>query len=314
VSSRLSIATRGSALALWQANHVRDRLIAAAPGLEVELVIIKTKGDKILDVPLARVGGKGLFVKEIEEALVDGRADLAVHSMKDVPAELTEGLIMAAVSEREDPRDALCTTDGTRLEGLAPGARVGTSSPRRSCQIMAARPDLETAPLRGNVPTRLQKLDDGKYDAIVLAAAGLVRLGRADRISQHFEPTECLPAVGQGALGLETRAADDATIDLVRRAIHHDRDATRVAAERAFLSRMGGGCETPVAAFATYDGDELVLDAMVGRLDGTEILRAHRRGDPGDASEIGELAADDVLSRGAGAIIEELIEAARSAD
>jgi hydroxymethylbilane synthase len=259
-SHRLSftIATRGSALALWQANHVRDRLLALEPSLMIELLILKTTGDLIQDRPLAEVGGKGLFVKEIEEALLDRRADIAVHSMKDVPAELAPGLTMAAISEREDPADALITRTGGGLAELPAGARLGTSSLRRACQLKALRPDLEIVPLRGNVPTRIRRLDDGALDAIVLAAAGLRRLGYEGRISQRLDPeTVSIPAAGQGALGIETRAGDGGTIQLLRDSCQHDDDATCVTAERAFLAELFGGCQAPMAAHARLDGDRL---------------------------------------------------------
>jgi hydroxymethylbilane synthase len=303
--SHIRIATRGSELALWQAHHVRDALIAARPGLEVELVIIKTRGDIILDRPLSKVGGKALFVKEIEQALIDGDAQVAVHSMKDVPAELAPGLVMAATSTREDPRDALCTRDGTGLSELPEGARVGTSSLRRQCQLLAARPDLTIIPLRGNVPTRLRKLDEGEYDAVVLAAAGLVRLGHADRISQHLPLALSLPAVGQGVLGIETRADDRDTHELVRGALDDARVAKRVGAERSFLLRLGGSCQTPVAAHAVIEGDELVIEALVGAPDGTQILRTTARAAlTADAVALGASVADELLGRGARAILD----------
>lgn len=304
--TQITIATRGSKLALWQANRVRDQLIAAAPGTEVELLVVKTKGDKILDVPLAKVGGKGLFVKEIEHALLDARADLAVHSMKDVPAELEDGLEMAAVSEREDPFDALVSTSGAGFDELPEGARVGTSSLRRACQLLARRPDLRIVGLRGNVPTRLGKLAGADFDAVVLAAAGLVRLGFADRITERLDRGLCLPAAGQGALGVETRA-DDGVGDLVREAIHHRPDAVRVAAERACIGRLGGGCQTPLAAFAVYLDGELHIEGLVGRPDGTEIIRGERSGDPAAASELGVALAEELLGRGADAILRDLL-------
>lgn len=267
------IATRGSELALWQAHHVRDALRARDPSLEVELLTIKTQGDKILDTPLAKIGGKGLFVKEIQEALLRGDADLAVHSMKDVPIEQTPGLHMAAISTREDPVDALCSRSGAGLDALPAGARIGTSSVRRVAQIAARRGDLVIQSLRGNVGTRLRKLDEGQFDAIVLAAAGLKRLGLADRITERLAPPAFLPAIGQGALGIETRADDPATTELVRAALDDPDDGRRVRAERAFLTRLHGGCQTPIAAHATLAGDELELDGLVASLDGATILR-----------------------------------------
>lgn len=325
MSSRsIKIATRGSALALWQANHVRDALGAIRPEWSVELVIIKTQGDLILDKPLAAIGGKALFVKEIEQALIDRRADVAVHSMKDVPAELAPGLCMAAVSTREDPHDALVSRGDRTLSELAPGARVGTSSLRRQCQLLAVRPDLGISMLRGNVPTRIAKLDAGEFDAVVLAAAGLIRLGHGARISQRLDM--CLPAVGQGALGIETRdpgsmpgvsgspgQLDDTEImDVVRQAMHDPREAARVSAERAFLAYLGGSCQTPLAAHATYEpsgspSGELCIQAMCGRPDGSSILRAQRTTtvtSPEDAQALGRLVGQDLLDQGAQAIID----------
>lgn len=300
--ARLAIATRGSALALWQAEHTRARLIATQPGLAVELVTLTTQGDRILDVALAQIGGKALFVKEIEQALLDGRAQVAVHSMKDLPAELAPGLILAAVSTREDPRDALVSRFGT-LDALPRGAVVGTSSLRRQCQLLAARPDLQIKLLRGNVPTRVRKLDDGEYDAIVLAAAGLTRLGLAARITEHLPVERCLPAVAQGVLAIETRADDAATQALVRAALHDAREEPRIIAERAFLARMGGSCQTPLAAHATWAGDQLTLAALCGTPDGTRVLRSEARGSADDAVALGEAAADRLLADGAAAIV-----------
>jgi hydroxymethylbilane synthase len=305
---KLTIATRGSALALWQAEHVKARIGAVAPGVAVELEIIKTSGDLILEVPLSKVGGKGLFVKEIEEALLARRADLAVHSMKDVPAELAPGLALVASSTRESPWDALCTRDGRGLDDLAEGAVVGTSSLRRQCQLLARRPDLRIQMLRGNVPTRLAKLDAGGYDAVVLAAAGLRRLGFADRISQVLPPEISLPAVAQGVLGIETRAGDDAVIAIARAAIHDEAEARRVAAERTFLLRMGGSCHTPLAAHARDDGGAIVLDALCGMPDGSKVLRAQVRGAAGDAEALGEAAAAELLGQGAAAIVESCVD------
>ena len=302
----ITIATRGSRLALWQAERVKAQLLEVASDATVELLVIKTKGDKILDVPLAKVGGKGLFVKEIEEALLDGRADVAVHSMKDVPAELAPGTTMASISKREDPTDALISGDGAKLAELKQGAHVGTSSLRRACQLLAVRPDLKIGPLRGNVPTRIRKLDDGDYDAIILASAGLIRLGYEERISERLDRSTCLPAAGQGALGIQTRATDDPLIDLVRRATGHGPDSLRVRAERAFLARLGGGCQTPLAALAEIDGDELELEAIIGRPDGTEILREKRRGATSAPEALGTAVAETLLGRGGAAILAEL--------
>ena len=295
----LVIGTRGSALALWQARHTQERLEKL--GVSVRLEIIKTQGDKILDVPLAKIGGKGLFVKEIEEALASRRADVAVHSMKDVPAELMPGLVLAAVSAREDPHDVLCARPGVTLASLPHGAHVGTSSVRRIAQLRARRTDLRISPLRGNVDTRLRKLDAGEYDAIVLAAAGLVRLGHADRISERLD---LLPAIGQGILAFETRAGDREVIDLVRRAMHDEATAHCAGAERAFLERLEGGCQTPMACHARLDGGSLHVDGLVASLDGTEILRADRRGPATEGAALGRGLAEDLLARGAGRILE----------
>ena len=301
---KLVIATRGSALALWQAEHVKARIGAVAPDVNVELLIVKTSGDKILDVPLSKVGGKGLFVKEIEEALLDRRADLAVHSMKDVPAELAPGLALVATSTRESPWDALCTRDGRGVDELAERAVVGTSSLRRQCQLLARRPDLQIKMLRGNVPTRVGKLEAGEFDAIVLAAAGLRRLGLEAKISQVLPAEVMLPAVAQGVLGIETRQGDEAVIAIARAAIHDEAEARRVAAERTFLLEMGGSCHTPLAAHARGEGEELVLDALCGTPDGAEVLRAQARGAPAEAEALGKAAAAELLGRGAGAIVE----------
>lgn len=302
---RLIIATRGSALALWQAHHVKARIAAVAPGVAIELMIIKTEGDRILDIPLAKVGGKGLFVKEIEQALSDGRADLAVHSMKDMPAELAPGLAIAAISARETPWDALCSRDAMSLDALPRGARVGTSSMRRQCQLLAHRSDLRIEMLRGNVPTRLQKLDDGKYDAIVLAAAGLIRLGLANRITQQLPLELSIPACAQGVLGIEVRADDTATRELAVRAMHDDHVAGAVTAERAFLLRMGGSCETPLAAHAVDRSDGGIrLVGMCGLPDGTRILRAEVSGARHNAEQLGSALADQLFAQGAAAILE----------
>ncbi len=309
----LTIATRGSQLALWQAHHVKAALEAASPGIAVALEVIKTKGDKIVDRPLSLVGGKALFVKEIEQALLDRRADVAVHSMKDVPAELAPGLSMAAVSAREDPHDALCTRDGSGLDDLPQGARVGTSSLRRGCQLLSRRPDLRIDPLRGNVPTRLGKLDAGDYDAIVLAAAGLRRLGHADRISQLMVPEVSLPAVGQGVLGIEIRAGDDELGALVAGALHDPVIADYVAAERAFLAHLGGSCQTPLAAHAVGDGPEMRLRSLVGEPDGSRMLRDERTGPRVDAAALGVAAAEALLAQGAQAIIDACEAAAEEA-
>jgi hydroxymethylbilane synthase len=302
--SDLVIATRGSQLALWQAEHVKARIKAVAPQFSVELNIIKTQGDKILDVPLAKVGGKGLFVKEIEQALLDNQADIAVHSMKDLPGELAEGLTLAAVSAREVPWDALCARAPVTVDTLPHGAKVGTSSMRRQCQLLALRPDLQIAMLRGNVPTRVAKLDAGDFDAIVLAAAGLTRLGMAARITQELPITVSIPAVAQGVLGIETRRGDGLVQQLVRQALHDERVEYVVTAERAFLAKMGGSCETPLAAHAVVrDDGSLSIVGMCGMPDGTQILRAELGGAASEAALLGVRLAEDLLAQGAGAIL-----------
>ena len=302
--NRIVIATRGSALALWQANHVKARLGVVAPTVSVELMVIKTSGDKIQDIPLAKVGGKGLFVKEIEQALVAGEADLAVHSMKDVPPELAEGLSIAAVSAREVPWDALCARAPITVDTLPHGAKVGTSSMRRQCQLLARRPDLKIEMLRGNVPTRIQKLDDGMYDAVVLAAAGLTRLGMAARITQELPLELSIPAVAQGVLGIETRSGDMMVRQLAAAALHDDDANDAVIAERAFLAKMGGSCQTPLAAHAIERADGGIrLVGMCGMPDGTKILHAERTGPVEHAARLGEHLAEDLLAQGADAIL-----------
>ena len=295
----IRIATRGSLLALWQANWTKSELERREPGLSVELVVLKTRGDKILDRALSEVGGKGLFVKEIEDALLDGRAEVAVHSMKDLPAELAPGLEVVAIPEREDPRDALVVRPGlsvTSVRELPQGAKVGTSSLRRLCQLRAMRPDLVIEALRGNVDTRLGRVERGEYDAIVLACAGLRRLGHAARISAALSTEESLPAVGQGALAIECRSNDAATRARLA-PLSHAKSARAVAAERSALSRLQGGCQTPLAAHAIMEDGELFLRGLVGSADGTKILRAEARGTDGRA--IGIRVADELLAAGA---------------
>ncbi len=305
MSERLVIATRGSALALWQAEHVKAELVRVSPELIVEFQVIKTQGDKILDVSLAKVGGKGLFVKEIEQALVDGTADLAVHSMKDVPAELAPNCELSAISTRETPWDALCARAPVTLDTLPHGAVVGTSSMRRQCQLLARRPDLKIKLLRGNVPTRLKKLDDGEYDAIVLAAAGLTRLGLADRITQLLPIEISIPAVAQGVLGIETRIGDAFASGLVRAAIHDAAQEPKTIAERSFLLAMGGSCQTPLAAHATDRADGGIrMIGMCGMPDGSRILRSEIGGPPRDAKLLGERLATDLIAQGAGEILD----------
>ncbi len=303
---QIRIATRGSDLALWQANHVREALIAASPGLEVELVVITTTGDKILDRPLAEIGGKALFVKEIEQALLDDTADIAVHSMKDVPVPLAPGLHLAAISSREDPRDAMCSVACSSFDALPKQARVGTSSLRRGCQLLARRRDIQIVPLRGNVPTRLRKLHEGQFDAIVLAAAGLLRLEQGEQIRQRLAVDICLPAVGQGVLGLETRRGDDPVIALARKAMHDPSTASCVAAERAFLGALEGDCRTPIAAYATVAQTELHITGLVGTPDGKRIVRKEARGPSDQAGQLGLNLARELLAHGAREILPQL--------
>ena len=298
----LKIATRQSPLALWQAEHIRARLEAMHADLKVELVTFVTQGDKILDTPLAKIGGKGLFVKELEEALLDGRADLAVHSMKDVPMALPEGLTLAVICEREDPLDAFVSNTYNSFAELPHGAKVGTSSLRRKCQILKQRPDLEIIDLRGNVGTRLSKLDAGLYDAIILASAGLKRLSLADRIRHTLQIEISLPAVGQGALGLECRAADQAVLDLILPLLHDETDIC-VRAERAFNAYLEGGCQVPIAGYASLSQGQLHIEGRVGSVDGATLLKVALKGTPEQAEQLGETLAQKLLEQGAGDLL-----------
>ena len=301
----LRIATRKSQLALWQAEHVAALLRRAHAGLAVELVPMITQGDRIQDRSLAAIGGKGLFIRELEVALEERRADIAVHSMKDLPAELPEGLTIAAVLERADPRDALLSASAARLDDLPRGARVGTSSLRRQAQLMAARPDLRIEPLRGNVDTRLRRLDAGEMDAIVLACAGLIRLGLESRITARLDPMISLPAVAQGVIGIECRGADARTLELVGMLNHRD---TRIAmdAERAFAHRLGGSCQSPIAAHARIGGRRLILDGLVAEPDGSRLLRDTLPGSVDDPAALGRRLAERLLAAGAGSLLERL--------
>jgi hydroxymethylbilane synthase len=299
----LRIATRKSKLALWQAHFIKAELQRFHPGLTVELLGMTTKGDKILDVPLAKVGGKGLFVKELEQAMLEGRADIAVHSMKDVPMEFPEGLGLAVICAREDPTDAFVSNHFNYLEELPKGAKVGTSSLRRQLQIKALRPDLQLLDLRGNVNTRLAKLDAGEYDAIILASAGLMRLDFHHRIQSRLTDAQCLPAGGQGAVGVECRLEDAATKALLA-PLHHKDSADRVMAERALNKRLEGGCQVPIACFAELEGDQLWLRGLVGEIDGSRVLTTEIRGPRADAETLGIAAAEDLLRQGAGEILE----------
>ena len=301
----LKIATRKSPLALWQAEHIRARLQELHPGLTVELVTFVTQGDKILDTPLAKIGGKGLFVKELEAALLDGRADLAVHSMKDVPMHLPTGLSLPVICEREDPCDAFVSNRFEGFEQLPKGATVGTSSLRRKTQILKARPDLNILDLRGNVGTRLSKLDAGEYDAIILASAGLKRLGLSERITHTLSPELSLPAVGQGALGLECRTDDQAILDLIS-PLQHEQTSICVRAERAFNSHLEGGCQVPIAAYATLENGQLQLEGRVGSVDGLILLSSQVSGQPEHAEQLGIELAENLLSQGAGELLKAL--------
>ena len=302
---RLTIATRKSALALWQAEHIRARLAAMYPASEVTLLGLTTEGDRVQDRPLADVGGKGLFIKELEVAMADGRADLAVHSLKDVPMDMPVGFSLAAITAREDARDALVSNRFLDLAGLPGGARVGTSSLRREAQLRERDPLLSILPLRGNVNTRLAKLDDGRYDAIILAAAGLKRLGFAERIASYLDPEESLPAAGQGALAVECRS-DRADL-LAALAPLADRDATlATTAERVFAGALSGSCHTPLAAYAVFARDELWLRGLLAGRDGATVLRGERRGPCADApaaEALGQALAQDFLARGAGQLL-----------
>lgn len=301
----LRIGTRGSLLALRQSEWVKGVLQDVWPGLQVDLEIIKTTGDKILDVPLAQVGGKGLFVKEIEDALLAKSVDLAVHSMKDVPAVLPEGLRIGAIPRREDPRDVFISGVYASVRDLPPGARVGTSSLRRAAQLKRIRSDLEVQTLRGNLDTRLRKLREGLYEAIVLAAAGLHRMGWNDRITSYLDPLEFVPAIGQGALGIEVRS-DDEDIRRVLAPIHHRDTAFAVEAERSFLRELEGGCQVPLGGYAVVAGDEVELTGIVASLDGKILIRRTLRGSVEERVRIGRQLAVGLLDAGAGKILEDI--------
>ena len=300
--STVVLGTRGSKLAVQQSEWVQAQLHALAPHVMVTLRRIQTSGDKILDVPLAQIGGKGLFVKEIEEALLSGEIDLAVHSMKDVPTELPEGLEILCVPPREDPRDALISRDGRSFMDLPRGARIGTSSLRRQSQLLHARPDLTIAMLRGNLDTRLKKLREGQFDAIVLAAAGLRRLAWAHEITEYLAPQICLPAIGQGALGIEGRR-EDLFIRALLSGLNHAPSKTAVLAERALLHRLQGGCQVPIAAHATVAGAEVRMEGLVSSVDGKEVLRDSAEGTIEDPESIGIQLAERLLGRGADRIL-----------
>ena len=299
----IRIATRKSALALWQAEHVKARLEQAHPGLQVSLVPMVSRGDKLLDAPLAKIGGKGLFVKELETALLENQADIAVHSMKDVPMDFPEGLGLYCICEREDPRDAFVSNRFDSLDTLPVGSVVGTSSLRRQAQLLARRPDLKIQFLRGNVNTRLAKLDAGEYDAIILAAAGLIRLGFAARIRDSISVEHSLPAGGQGAVGIECRV-DDLELQALLAPLNHSETALRVSAERAMNKRLNGGCQVPIACYAILEGEQLWLRGLVGEPDGSRLLRAEQRGGAEDAERLGIEVAEALLVQGAGTILQ----------
>lgn len=303
----IRIGTRGSKLALAQSEWIKAKLEGKHAGIKVDLVRIKTTGDRILDAPLAKIGGKGLFVKEIEEALLENRVDLAVHSMKDVPAELPGGLMLSTFPKREDPSDALISNGNRPLEQLPEGARIGTSSLRRGAQLCHIRPDLKLVPLRGNVDTRLGKLAAGDMEAIILATAGLNRLGLSSKITKTFSVSQLIPAVGQGALGLEVRRGDQNTIDCLTFLNHPDTQVA-VAAERAFLKTLEGGCQVPIAAFAHIAGDTLTIDGLVAELDGSSIFRETLTGSRDQAEAMGIQAAEKVLASGGGEVLKRLYE------
>lgn len=305
MSELIRIATRKSPLALWQAEFIKAGLEAAHPGIEIELLAMTTRGDKILDAPLAKVGGKGLFVKELETAMLEGRADIAVHSMKDVPMDFPEGLGLSIICQREDPRDAFVSNQFSSLDALPHGSRVGTSSLRRQCQLRQQRPDLKIIDLRGNVNTRLRKLDEGEYDAIILASAGLKRLNMAERIAQSIAVEQSLPAGGQGAVGVETRS-DDQRLQELLAPLHHQATAECVLAERAMNKRLEGGCQVPIACYAMSDPDnreQLWLRGLVGYPDGSKILVSEQRAARSMAEELGMAVAEDLLSQGAKQIL-----------
>ena len=304
----IRLGSRGSKLALWQAEFIQFE-IERRTGRKVEITRIKTTGDMILDVPLAKVGGKGLFVKEIEEALLSGGIDLAVHSMKDVPTDLPDRLAIVAITRREDPRDAFLSVKYRKFEELPQGAKLGTSSLRRQTQLLGLRPDLSVETLRGNLDTRIRKMEEGRYDAIILAAAGLRRLGWEAKITEYIPEDMSLPAIGQGALGIEIRADDPDTREAV--SFLNDRDtAFAVRAERGFLKRLEGGCQVPIASYGRTEGDGIFLKGMVGRPDGSEIIRGSARGSTFDPEALGVGLAEQLLARGAKEILDEVYRAA----
>ncbi len=310
---KLRIGTRGSPLALAQSNWVKEKIKAEYPDIQITLLKIKTKGDKILDSPLAEIGGKGLFVKEIEESLLREEVDLAVHSMKDLPADLPEDLEIAIYPEREDPRDALVSLGFQTLSALPAGSSVGTGSLRRSTQLLHLRPDLHVVPLRGNVGTRLRKLETENLQAVILAAAGLRRLGLSDRISQVLSPDEILPAVGQGALGLELRQDDTATKEALQ-FLNHERTEVTVRAERAFLNKLEGGCQVPIAAYSRLEREDIILQGLVAELDGSRVIKDEVRGKKNRPEDIGTALADRILTAGGDKILAQIYGADKESE
>ncbi len=292
---------------MWQAEHVSNLLQKAHPGLDVELVGMSTQGDKILDTPLAKIGGKGLFVKELEQGMLEGRADIAVHSMKDVPVELPQGLHLAVILERGDPRDAFVSNNYINLEELPMGAVLGTSSLRRQCQISELRPDLKIKSLRGNVNTRLRKLDENQFDAIILASAGLKRLGFEKRITSALEPAQSLPAIGQGAIGIECRA-DDEWVNALIASLHDEETALCVKAERAMNSRLMGGCQVPIAGFSVVNHSKIFMRGLVGEPDGSRVIRSESSAPVTGAEALGAALAEDLLGQGADQILMHLYQ------
>ena len=304
-SKKITIGTRGSPLALWQAHWIKSQLESAHADLTVDLVKIKTSGDIIQDVPLAKVGGKGLFTKEIEESMLRYETDIAVHSMKDVPVQFPASLTLSVVTEREDPRDALISRNGYKLDTLPKGAKVGTGSFRRTTQLLHYRPDLEVVPMRGNVQTRLNKLESEGLDAIILAAAGLIRLGMADHITEYIEPEIMLPGGGQGAVGIESRKED---VRIMNRIFPLDHEESHIAieAERSFLTRLEGGCQVPIGVYATIEGNTMRLRGLVGSLDGKQVLKAEQTGSTEDPRALGFELAGEILEMGADKILKEV--------
>lgn len=305
MKNTLTIATRKSPLAMWQAEFIKAELEKAHPDLQVKLLPMTTRGDQLLDSPLSKIGGKGLFVKELEHHLLEGTADIAVHSMKDVPMHFPEGLMLGPVCYRESPFDAFVSNQYSSFDELPQGAIVGTSSLRRQCQLQRERPDLVVHSLRGNVQTRLSKLDAGEFDAIILAASGLIRLGMQERIASVLSDEICLPACGQGALGIEIRQGDEKTAALVE-VLRDKHSEICVLAERAMNTRLNGGCQVPIAGYAILEGDELYLRGLVGSVDGKQMLYAEARGDKSQAEQLGIQVADELLAQGASKILEQI--------